>query len=363
MRRFFTIAMVFIAFILSQMSAMAYPTHESGVRDAATVHIFRFVSGDLEDSRALQTCGTMSASFEFAGGTDAVSLYELDDASADADSGTLVTSFTADSPSPFVFNPARRYIKAVQTASDTGGSVLTIRCSNTDLSSAKDADILLGGQDGVSDVDNPNDKNGDGVFTDEVICTRTNADCFYLSTTSGWWGALNTDTTSDTDWGPLNLEVIWWNNLEANPAFGATLPSNTACIVPLEQHHLDGDSSCNAGEMYIGFPSDTTLLGFRYAITEDFPETEGCEVALTLDAGTSIESGTNFEIPDAMGGSTDAGTNDVHWFSSGLARAAGTSVQIMVGDGDNCDAGAACVGCGDVDDTGTLTLQLLGVRE
>lgn len=59
---------------------------------------------------------------------------------------------------------------------------------------------LIGGVGGVADVKDPNDSNGNRVYDDPIICASVDADCSYLSTTTGWWLAMSSNGVTATVW-------------------------------------------------------------------------------------------------------------------------------------------------------------------
>lgn len=69
-------------------------------------------------------------------GTGTVSLYQVATATTAAASGTLVGTFSASTTAPTTFRPGLPYLKAVASSTGTSGTLMTIRCSNTEIAGA-----------------------------------------------------------------------------------------------------------------------------------------------------------------------------------------------------------------------------------
>lgn len=90
------------------------------------------------DSKAFEVNGLCSVVYESAGSDDA-SLYSVPTSSTATGSGTLIVAYTDSSTSPTVFHPGTRWVRAVAVSAVTGGSVMRITCSNTQMASVGEA--------------------------------------------------------------------------------------------------------------------------------------------------------------------------------------------------------------------------------
>ena len=90
------------------------------------------------DSLAFEVNGLCSVVFESAGSDDA-SLYAVPTGGTATGSGTLIVAYTDSSTVPTVFQPGTRWVRAVAVSAATGGSVMRITCSNTQIASTGEA--------------------------------------------------------------------------------------------------------------------------------------------------------------------------------------------------------------------------------
>lgn len=127
--------LVALALVLASVVASAKPSsYGYSIKDPSSSYTLRFAAGDTSDSDPIAVNGTCTARYSQAGGDD-VSLYEVVGVSDAASSGSLVASFTASTTEATSFRPGTLYVKAKATDATTGGSVLVISCSASQVSS------------------------------------------------------------------------------------------------------------------------------------------------------------------------------------------------------------------------------------
>ncbi len=90
------------------------------------------------DSLAFEVNGLCSVVYESAGSDDA-SLYAVPTGGTATGSGTLIVAYTDSSTVPTVFQPGTRWVRAVAVSAVTGGSIMRITCSNTQMASTGEA--------------------------------------------------------------------------------------------------------------------------------------------------------------------------------------------------------------------------------
>ncbi len=90
------------------------------------------------DSLAFEVNGLCSVVYESVGSDDA-SLYAVPTGGTATTSGTLIVAYTDSSTVPTVFQPGTRWVRAVAVSAATGGSVMRITCSNTQMASTGEA--------------------------------------------------------------------------------------------------------------------------------------------------------------------------------------------------------------------------------
>lgn len=107
--------------------------------DTNVVHTITFpITETGVDSFAVKVNGLCSVVYESAGSDDA-SLYAVPTNSTATGSGTLIVAYTASSTVPTIFQPGTRWVRAVAVSAVTGGSVMRITCSNTQMASVGEA--------------------------------------------------------------------------------------------------------------------------------------------------------------------------------------------------------------------------------
>ncbi len=345
--KYLTILIAF--FFLTGDVYAAAPSLNTNSSQSSFVTTLTWTAGADEDSALIPIGGSCSLSF-IRGGSDVVEVYQVPDAVTAASAGTIVTTLSATTTIPFVVQPAQAGLKAVATTATAGGSILTVRCSNTQVSSSNQTDVLIGGVSGVSDVADPNDIDGDQVFTDEIICTRTNADCFYLSTTTGWWSATSTNTTDDTDWSPMTLEMIARRMIEGDGTYNVAAYSATDCIdiwgIAEESRNT---VVCTTEEGKWNFGRPLTVVEVRTipvingagSVTQN--GTDGCDFKLVVgDALTTDVTSGEWNVPETNV-AISIGDVFVHPLSTLYDLAIGENISIKVKDGSFCDNGSSCV--------------------
>lgn len=90
------------------------------------------------DSLAFEVNGLCSVVYESAGSDDA-SLYAVPTGATATTSGTLIVAYTDSSTVPTVFQPGTRWVRAVAVSAVTGGSIMRVTCSNTQMASTGEA--------------------------------------------------------------------------------------------------------------------------------------------------------------------------------------------------------------------------------
>jgi hypothetical protein len=97
----------------------------------------------------------------------------------------------------------------IEVAPSSGTQSLQVSCTKSGFLSGSDLSqavavamtggastiVLIGGVNGVADQADPG--------SPDVVCPTTTANCLYLSTTTGWWGATASNGTDTTTWEDL----------------------------------------------------------------------------------------------------------------------------------------------------------------
>jgi len=122
---------IIMALWMAPATVHSYPTYSYSEKETALVHTFTFAAGDTADSRAVESCASMSYSATIASG-DVIEIRQLDSSSAAASTGTLVTIATSTT-STQTLSVGKPWIKLVSTTATTGGSTVRIYCSNLSL--------------------------------------------------------------------------------------------------------------------------------------------------------------------------------------------------------------------------------------
>ncbi len=174
------------------------------------------------DSLAFEVNGLCSVVYESAGSDDA-SLYAVETGETATGSGTLIVAYIDSSTAPTVFQPGTRWVRAVAVSATTGGSIMRITCSNTQLASTGEACgtsglvpyVGTGGrykcEQDLSYAEDDNELNVGSVLVDAVADKNVIA----MEANSGYTGADPTSTqvllyglTSDTELYVENLDGI-----------------------------------------------------------------------------------------------------------------------------------------------------------
>lgn len=283
-------------------------------------------------------------------GTGTVSLYQVATSATAASSGTLVATFTASTTTPTTFSPGLPFLKAVASvASD--GTLMTIRCSNTQITKTDGVDVLIGGEDGVADAANPN--------TSPIICPKANAACHYLSTTTGWWAATASNGESTTTWAAtqeFNLTPLLV--LQGNAASSRAAYDAAQCLGFSYPYVLNTSTCAWEGNMYV-LPFDVQLT--RMSVTTvngDISGDDSCDIKMTTTDGTVNVTGAELSMPDA-----DGVTRNIGYTASAVLTAtlsAGTPFQFQARDGtfsQSPTGGGLCDG-----GVGHIKIDVFGVR-
>jgi len=205
------------------------------------------------------------------------------------------------------------------------------------------ADILYGGVGGICDAANPNDCDGDGVYTDEEICTRADSGCMYYSDTTGWWAAVSTNTTDDTDWSAMNEQILHTYSYETDTGHNTTWGS-ARCLQPRKQHAMDSWDGCGAanGNINLMFSRDVLITQISF-ISDKLSETvNGCDFRLTDDDGSTAIANTTLSVPDS---DVAIAVGDIFSVFPATKITAGTSFGIQIQTGSFCEDGTGC-SCG-----------------
>ena len=170
------------------------------------------------DSLAFEVNGLCSVVYESAGSDDA-SLYAVPTSETATGSGTLIVAYTDSSTVPTVFQPGTRWVRAVAVSAATGGSVMRITCSNTQMASTGEACI-------------PAD-SGLAPYVGSGGRYKCEADYFY------------TEATNQLTVGEVAVTAAVGENairMEANSAFSGDDPTSTEVLL----YGLTGDT-----ELYV----------------------------------------------------------------------------------------------------------------
>jgi hypothetical protein len=210
-------------------------------------------------------------------------------------------------------------------------------------------DVLIGGEDGVDDVANPN--------TDPIICTKANAACMYLSSTTGWWSAVSSNGESTTSWSSESEQVIYGYEMNPSSGWDAETTYNTAstCIAQRGQYFNSVDGACSANEWHIAWMRDVTITSISASPELIQNGTDGCDFKL-VEALTGTDV-TNAEILFPAS-NTSIAAGDVVSVNVGTTIDAGTRYALMYQDGSFCAAGSGC-NCGS--GNGGIWLEMRGV--
>lgn len=122
-----------VVFAASLEAAASPQDTESDYPFFATFSEVTFRQGDSSDSEAIPVTGVCSARYSQAGGDDAA-LYSVPTQTTAAASGTLIEDFQSSTIYPVEFQAGTLWVKAKATSSATGGSVMVIHCSNSQVS-------------------------------------------------------------------------------------------------------------------------------------------------------------------------------------------------------------------------------------
>ena len=232
-------------------------------------------------------------------------------------------------------------------------SFASISCNPTGGQSSSGAtdgvDVLIGGQNGVTDQANPN--------SPVIVCPRTNAACLYVSSTTGWWSAVSSDGESDTSWGSESEQVIYGYEMTPSSSWDAETTYNTAstCIAQRTQYFNSVDGACSANEWHIAWMRDVTITSIAASPELIQNGTDGCDFKL-VEALTGTDV-TNAEILFPASNTTIA-AGEVVSVTVGTKIDAGTRYALMYQDGSFCALGSNC-NCGS--GNGGIWLEMRGI--
>lgn len=256
---------------------------------------------------------------------------------ASANTGGVVNEATSD------VIPAGATFCVAQTAAST------VHLIGTGTGPGTGVDVLIGGVNGVPDVANPNDIDGDGVFDDEIICTRTNADCFYLSTTTGWWAAITSDGSTETTWSPMQEQRLFDFQIEGDALYNTDTYSGTDCLFFRDVLEARSLIACTDENTKVSFSRDVFISSWAW-IGRDSDGgglaqsgADGCTAKLVtgLSGGTDITNG-EMDVPST---SVNIAHGKVYSSVVGQTLPAGDNVQIKIRDGDFCENGTGTTTC------------------
>ncbi len=142
MRRLATLAIALALLFPSGASGEPDPIR-TNLLDNGFEYTIPFDVSDTDDSKAMRVRGMCSVVWE-RGGSDVVELYAIPTRSTAATSGTLLGTFTTSTTAATTFQAGTRWVKAVATTAATGGSVMRIHCSNSQVASTGEACTTAG---------------------------------------------------------------------------------------------------------------------------------------------------------------------------------------------------------------------------
>lgn len=199
-------------------------------------------------------------------------------------------------------------------------------------------DVLIGGEDGISDVGDPN--------TAPQVCARSNASCFYLSTTTGWWTATTSDGSSATDWSSINEELLITFQIEGDATYNTAGFSATDCLF-MRAMEATVLIVCTDENSITQFSQDVLITRWGWIGRSNVGGAnsqsgkDGCTSKMVTGAdGTTDIANTEMEIP-----ATDVVIVHGEFVSTtvGTTVSAGDNIMFKVKDGANCGDGSACV--------------------
>lgn len=353
-KNLFALLLAVIAFAIP--SSAAPPNVQRQARDGDTAVDFGMMTVDFNTTN---TAGVYSLGFSYplfsldwsngAGGFTA-ELHVCDtpngggggDLSASGEC-TLVTALLTTNLTVESFKSKKRYIVIEITTEGTGK--LTIKGSWDQISSvATDGvDVLIGGQNGVTDQANPN--------SPVIVCPKTNAACLYLSSTTGWWAAVSSNGESDTSWASQQEEVLLSVMIQgrADTTSRATYEADTPVkCARLRQQDYIGSGGANdwfdcTNYGYTHAPVYSNTIITRVTVTNEsaWVTNTGCNFRLATTDGTALVANSEINLPPTQ--SSQLAANSSTSITVGATLSAGTSFQVQSEDGDNCEDGGSCL--------------------
>lgn len=257
---------------------------------------------------------------------------------ASANTGGIVNEATSN------VIPAGATFSVVQTAASTVHLIGT--GAHT---SANQTIVLLGGIGGIADVANPNDVDADGVFDDELICSQADADCLYLSTTTGWWAAITSNGSTETTWSPMQEQRLHEFQIEGDAGYNTDTYSGTDCIRIRDVVEATSMIVCTDENAKISWSRDVFITSWSWTARDGFGNpvsqsaTDGCVAKLVtgISGGTDITNG-EIKVPPTE---TDIPDGKVYASVVGQTLPAGDSLLFKIRDGDFCENGTGPITC------------------
>ncbi len=150
--------------------------------------------------------------------------------------------------------------------------------------------VLEGGVNGVADIQNPNDPDGDLDYSDDSIACPTRS-MFKASATygGGWWGSVTEGATGTCRWSAQNEVMINAWGIEPFHANWQTATWDVgACIPFASQGNSDivNAVSCAATNANVSLSRPVFITEWRHTLTH-FGASSSCDIRLTDDGGVS----------------------------------------------------------------------------
>lgn len=261
--------------------------------------------------------------------------------------GDAAAVSTAVTGSHTFTSSAGQFSVAFTAADNSSASII---CNPTGGQGATDGvDVLIGGENGVTDQANPN--------SPVIVCPQTNAACMYLSSTTGWWSAVSSDGVSTTSWGSESEQVIYGYEMNPVVAWDAATTYNPAstCIKQRMQFFNSVVGACSENEFHLAWMQDVTITSISASPELLQNGSRGCDFKL-------VEALTGTDVANAEilfpASNTSIAAGEVVSVNVGTKIDAGTRYALMYQDGSFCDAGSSC-NCGS--GAGGLWLEIRGI--
>lgn len=142
MKKLATLAIALALLFPSLASGTPKPQRTNLLDNGFEYHI-PFIKDDTDDSKAMRVRGMCSVTW-IRGGSDVVELYSIPESATATSSGTLLATFTTTTTAATTFQSGTMWVKAVATTAATGGSIMRIHCSNSQVASTGEACTTAG---------------------------------------------------------------------------------------------------------------------------------------------------------------------------------------------------------------------------